>query len=110
MKTIAVGRQEGKTTLCIDYLKQHPNAHMIVWSTACVERTVRQHPELKGRVHTLGGISKGKDIEEFIIDNLDEVLRGILGRPVTLATWTQDDADTYTTDNYPGMSKGKGRE
>lgn len=31
MKIVALGRMDGKTTLCIEYMRQNPKVHMLVW-------------------------------------------------------------------------------
>lgn len=96
MKIVALGRQSGKSTICLDHLSQNPNAAMVVNTYRQRDWWWRKHPELKARIRTvseaLNGALEGYD--EVYVDDLDWMLYELFGnKPATLVTITQDDTD-----------------
>lgn len=95
MRIYVSGRQTGKTTDLLFWLKSTPEGVLIVHSTAEKYRLQKENPELKGRIHTAfdaaEGFLRGRRNIIIGIDNLDLILPALFGAPIGPVMMTRED-------------------
>lgn len=83
------GRQGGKTTEMIRFLRLNPGAVCLVHSGDEVQRLEREYPDLKGCfINTTTNTDMRGIRGPVVIDNLDLILQKLLGLPGPLALVT----------------------
>lgn len=94
MKFYDMGRGDGKTTKCIVELARNPNAVLLVGNRGMKGMIIDQYKgihNIENRVfapYEIAEIQKYHRDYEIIIDELDYVLKGLLGSKVKFATIT----------------------
>jgi len=102
MKVLVAGRQEGKTTTALKYLRSYDDAVMLVHNYSRKHQIIRQHPELEGRIVTPHEEFRGRtDIGRVIVDDAGLILSQLLGAPVELMTVTGEPIENPSKEGEP---------
>ena len=97
MKIYDMGRGQGKTTRCILELARNPKAVLLVGNPQMKRQIIQNYKGIENletrviTVHELKNTEKLDSSNDLIVDELDIVMRTLLGHNVEFATFTSEE-------------------